>query len=435
MKTKRRTGLWLTVVLLLIFSMLLAVFFEPISAYIKTAVGDREISIFVATDTHLFSRNLISEDNEMYTKNRFVSDGRIQEYDYQLVEALIDEVNREKPEVLVLTGDLTFNGEKDSHLEMARLLSGVGDHTRVLVIPGNHDTYSPTPVSVLNDTMAPTESITSDDFREIYADFGYTGGLFYDEHSLSYIYEIDEGKWALMLDTTFSRYNKDGYSITAGGIETPTYEWLEDKLKYAKENGITVVSFSHHNLLVHNEMFRDGYTMGNGEAMASLFAKYGVKINMSGHLHIQSIKKTERDGETVCDISGVSLLDYGNRYGVLDIYDNCYSYESRSVNFSLGEYDVNQYAFWVFSDRYYFKTLWEYQNAMGYQDGQPATRLLADINAHYFDGNYIEIYKLMLQNPRYVWLIIENTRNYDSSYVKSILDVPPKNQHNIVIDR
>ncbi len=435
MKKKKTAKFLIIFALLLTLSMIVAICYQPLCSYLKIRVGSKEASIFVATDTHLFSKNLMSEDNKIYTKNRFVSDGRIQEYDYELVEALIDLVNLEKPKLLVLTGDLTFNGERDSHLEMARLLSGVGDHTKVLVISGNHDTYSPTPVAVLDDQITPTEGVTGEDFKEIYADFGYTGGLFYDESSLSYIYEIDEGKWALMLDTTFSRYNEDGYSITYGGIEAPTYEWLEEKLAYAKENNITVVSFSHHNLLVHNEMFRDSYTMVNGDEIATLFAKYGVRINMSGHLHIQSIKEKEINGDTVCDISGVSLLDYGNRYGVLELYDSCYSYESRSLNFSVGEVDINEYAFGAFSDKYYYKTLWQYQNPLGYEDGQPATRLLADINAHYFDGNYLEIHRLKLQHPRLIWLIIKNTPNYDNSYVKTILEVPLKNQHGIVIDR
>ena len=163
--------------------------------------GERETTVFIATDMHLFSDNLLSEDNQRYTKDKFVSNGRIQEYDYQLMEALVEQVNAQSPEYLILTGDLTFNGERDSHLEVARLLSGINPDTRVLVIPGNHDVYSINAVSVINDKMEAVDSITAENFREIYADFGYEDALYYDELSLSYIWELDDDKWALMLES------------------------------------------------------------------------------------------------------------------------------------------------------------------------------------------------------------------------------------------
>ena len=46
--------------------------------------GNLEHKIFIATDLHLYSNNLVSPENEKYTKDIFTSDGRIQEYDYQL---------------------------------------------------------------------------------------------------------------------------------------------------------------------------------------------------------------------------------------------------------------------------------------------------------------------------------------------------------------
>ena len=37
--------------------------------------------------------------------------------------------------------------------------------------------------------------------------------------------------------------------------------------------------------------------------------------------------------KTIYDISSGSLLDYGNRIGVLDIYSNYLKYESKKINF------------------------------------------------------------------------------------------------------
>ena len=396
---------------------------------------NKETTVFIATDLHLFSNNLVSENNQVYIKKNFTSDGRVQEYDYALVEALISEVNEKKPDFLILTGDLTFNGERDSHLELSRLLTEI-ESTKVLVIPGNHDMYSQGAVSALNDSTQPTENITAEDFRQIYANYGYTGAYSYDNTTLSYIYEIDDDKWALMLDTTLSRYNEENdYSITGGKLEASTLLWLEKHLAYAKANGISVISFTHHNLLSHNDRFVSNYTLQNSEQIVEIFDKYNVALNFSGHLHIQSIKQASAKNQTIYDICGGSLLDYGNRYGVLDIYENCYQYSSNRIDNLPTCESFDKYSFDVFCNEYYSKTLWNYFGKLGEENGEKAVRLLSEINAYYFDGNYKEIHRLSKKNKDLINLIKENTHNYDSSYVASIIEVEKDNQFSLLIKR
>ena len=392
--------------------------------------GIKEETIFVASDLHLYSENLLGPNNENCTKENMASDGRIQEYDYVLVNALIDEVNEKKPEYLIITGDLSYNGERDSHVELTKMLSKI-DNTKVLVIPGNHDMYSLSAFSALEDKTKRIRSINVDNFREIYSDFGYSEAYSYDKDSLSYIYELSEDKWALMLDTTLAKYNEDiDLNIVAGALEEPSMVWLENNLKYAKENGISVISFSHHNLLVHNELYTTTHTITNYEDILELYAKYDVNLNFSGHLHIQSIEDTVVNEKEIYDIASGSILDYGNRYGVLDIYDNCYSYEAKMLDF--GERD---YSFRVFCDEFYAKSLKRNQTALGEEKGEEATRLLSEINAYYFDGSYEKIHELIDDNKQLIKQIKKNTSDYETSYVKSIMEVENKDQHELVIER
>lgn len=421
---------------IVLLSILLAMLALPMTACGGVKPGKKETTIYIATDIHLFSNNLIGENNQVYLKDKFLSDGRIQEYDYQLVKALVDEVNAEKPEFLILTGDLSFNGERDSHLELVKMLKEVNSNTKVLVIPGNHDVYSLDAVSVKEDKIEAIEGITSEEFREIYSDFGYSGAYSYDENSLSYIYELDDDKWVLMLDTTQSKYNKEnGSAIVGGCVEEATMHWLEEKLRLAKEKGISVISFTHHNLMIHNELFKSRYTLYNYEQVMALYAKYGVSLNFSGHLHVQSIKGAEVDGRQIYDISGGSLLDYGNRYGTLEIYDNCYSYESHMVNAKSYVENLRDYSFDVFCRKYYNKTLWTYQSKLDKEKAEEVTELLSEINTYYFDGDYEQIHKLVKKNKKLIKLIKENTAAYDSSYIKSIIEVPKENQHYLLIER
>ena len=51
---------------------------------------DHQMTIYVATDLHLYSSNLIGKDNQTYTKDVLTTDGRVQQYDYELVNSNVD---------------------------------------------------------------------------------------------------------------------------------------------------------------------------------------------------------------------------------------------------------------------------------------------------------------------------------------------------------
>lgn len=405
-----------------------------ISGCNKVDLGNLETSIYIASDIHLYSNNLIGENNVNCVKEKFTSDGRVQEYDYELVNSLVNEVNKNKPEFLVISGDLSFNGERDSHLELVKLLDKIKD-TKVLVIPGNHDTYSLNSFSCLNDEVTTIDSITSDEFKTIYKDYGYSNAYSYDLESLSYIYEISEDKWLMMLDTNQSKYNEEfGMNIVGGFIFENTYKWMEENLKYAYQNNIEVISVSHHNLLVHNHLFNTSYTLFNNEEIIDLFTKYDVKLNFSGHLHIQSIKDTMKNDKEFYDVSSGSLLDYSNRYGILDIYNNYLKYESKKINFIDTSFDFNEYSYDFFYNKYYNKSI--SLNEYLYLDkAKEITSLLSEINCYYFDGDYVNINKVIKENKSLIRLIKRKTKNYKESYISTIIEVEKENQHSLLVKR
>lgn len=396
---------------------------------------NHELSIYIASDLHLYSNNLLINNSDKYSKDRFTSDGRVQEYDYELVDSLIKEVNDYKPEYLVLTGDLSYNGEKDSLLELKKKLDTINKDTKVLVIPGNHDCYSVNPFYIENDEIKYQHGVTYDEFKEIFSNYGYIDAYSYDEYSLSYIYELDESNWILMLDTNNTEYNYELSSNIIGGfIEEKSLEWIENNLKYASKNNINVISATHHNLLVHSEVFKTSYTINNYESLLNLYLEYGVKLNLSGHLHIQSIASEIKEDKYVYDIASGSLLDYGNRVGVLDIYSNAYDYKSHKIKFIDESFDFNQYSFDVFYNKYYNKSIVRNKNKYD-KNVEEITDLLSKINCYYFDGDYREINKLVEDNKKLIRYIKRNTEDYENSYLESIIEVENKNQHELLIEK
>ena len=66
------------------------------------------------------------------------------EYGWEVMDAFLDDMKEEDPDLLILSGDLTLDGEKASHEELAELLEGLSEAgIEVAVIPGNHDINNP----------------------------------------------------------------------------------------------------------------------------------------------------------------------------------------------------------------------------------------------------------------------------------------------------
>ena len=71
-----------------------------------------------ATDIHYLNPSLV-EQGEPFDNVIANGDGKVVHYSDQLLDAFIDEMIELRPDFLILTGDLTFNGEKESHVTIA----------------------------------------------------------------------------------------------------------------------------------------------------------------------------------------------------------------------------------------------------------------------------------------------------------------------------
>lgn len=386
--------------------------------------GDYLSTIFVATDTHLLASNLVSEDDKIFRKELFTRDGRVQEYDYRYVEKLVEKTNEAKPKALIITGDLTFNGELDSHRELARILSGVNKDTKVLVIPGNHDVFNVNCYSYAGDKREYVSSIDYDEFKEIYKDFGYEGAISYHDKTCSYFYQLDENTVGLCIDTSISYLNYDlDMNIAGGAVLDEFIEWADAELQKITAKGQHVIGFTHHNLYVHNELFTNSYVIGNADKLIALYKKYNVKLNLSGHLHIQSIK--ENDG--IYDIANGSMLTYSNSFGKIDIYEKYYEYNSVLV-----DEETKDYSYDVFVKKYNQSSKARYMSNFGEEEGPKICDFVARCNAYYFGGYYQEVLKIVSQNKKYYNIIANDS---SSKYALSVLNVENKDQRYALIEK
>lgn len=244
-------------------------------------------TLMLATDLHYYSAEL-TDGGAAFEKKIAGDDGKTLWYSDEMVDALLEEALYERPSALILAGDITFYGEKENHLRLAEKLQYVQEQgVQILVIPGNHDINSHNAAFYYGEEAVPAETVSAAEFADIYNPFGYAQAISRDEHSLSYIYGLDENHWAMMLDTC----QYDPVNLVNGRLSPETLEWIREQLDYANDHEIMILPAGHHNLLRESRLYTFDCTIENHADLTWLLQQYQLPVYLSGHLHAQRIKR------------------------------------------------------------------------------------------------------------------------------------------------
>lgn len=259
-------------------------------------------TLMLASDLHYMS-STTHDDGIAFQYLLENDDGKVSQYSDVIVDALVEEAVRSKPSALLLTGDITLNGELENHLKLAEKLRRVQEAgVQVLVIPGNHDIQNQNAATYFGTERKEAEYLKSGEaFYEIYREFGFDQAISRDEDSLSYLYGLDEKHWLLLLDSC----QYEDYNHVNGKIQLGTLTWMEEQLSQAKERGIHVTVAAHHNLLSESRLYTTECTLENHQQVIELLERYEVPLYISGHLHAQRIKKHQREPGTDPDSYGI----------------------------------------------------------------------------------------------------------------------------------
>ena len=280
------------------------------------------LKILIATDIHYLAREL-TDMGSSFTYMVEHGDGKVTHHIWELTEAFTQEVIRERPDLLIISGDMSLNGELLSHQEFAGYLERIEENgIPVAVIPGNHDIHHPGAVRYLGEERLPVEGTGPEQFYQIYRRFGYDEAVSRDPASLSYVYPISDKVWGLMLD---SCQYEDGQNLVGGMLDTETYDWIEDQLDRATEAGVMLLPVSHHNLLDESQIYEEDCTIEHSERLIELLVGWGAPLYLSGHLHVQHYMNSDKslDGETgIYEVVTSSLATPPCQYGVLSFQDD-----------------------------------------------------------------------------------------------------------------
>lgn len=370
---------------------------QVINPKIKTG---KEITFFIATDPHHLSKSTYTE-GEAFEWFLNSGDGKLLTYTDEIIDAFILDIKIRQPDALIIPGDLTCNGERESHLEMVEKLKTIeGLGVPVYVIPGNHDIENPWARQYIGDEMIKIESISKDEFPEMYKSFGYGEAIYRDNNSLSYLAAPSEDVWLLMLDTAKYDRNKVRTAPEMGGEISPdTLEWIKECSKLAEENNAEIIAVMHHSLMDHSEVVNENFTINNSAEVLSVLIDCGIQVTLSGHIHLQDIKSYTKDENMIYDIATSCLVAYPNQYGILEFLpNNGYRYRTDRVNMKryVEENSITDENLIKFKDYtrdfFYRRSYDKYYDSMleisqfSDEEMRAISSTVADLNLKYFAG-------------------------------------------------
>ncbi len=279
------------------------------------------LRVAVVSDIHYTGEGSYRYTGSFRAANDASGTGKQVELLPSLLDAFTAQMLREKPDVLLITGDLSFNGARVSHETLLAKLEPLREAgVAVLVLPGNHDIGS---YALVFPDGEPEEapSVSAEEFAALYDGCGYGGALSRDAGSLSYVFDTQRGVRFILLDTCFR------YGTVYGRVGQETMDWLARELTACRAAGDLPLVAGHHNALVHNPLFAFGYTIDNGGELRELLMRSGVTLYLSGHLHPQSI--AEEDG--FFDVASESFAVYPHRWGLLELEGDSWRYTARET--------------------------------------------------------------------------------------------------------
>ena len=273
----------------------------------------------IASDLHYIAPEL-TDGGPGYQQILKNGDSKFMPYVEEITDAFLDEVLADPPDVVLLTGDLTFNGAEISHRRLAGKLQRLEDAgIPILVLPGNHDVYNENAALYRGGSFERVPFASGESFAEIYRDFGPGEALSADSDSLSYVWQLNEQVWIMMLD--------ENTAHDFCGLSDRSFQWIEAQLQKAREEGRFVLVAGHQNVFQHS-IFRGGYVIQGAQRLQELLRRYGVPLCLSGHLHTQHVQS--EDGLT--EIATSALCSYPCQYAVLTAEDGRLRYGTRRLD-------------------------------------------------------------------------------------------------------
>jgi len=280
--------------------------------------------IMVISDPHVIPQTEIDKqaDFDKYMKTQ----RKMLELSEPIWHALLDTALKYKPDLVLIPGDLTKDGEAASHDTVSaglHRLEAAG--IRTLVIPGNHD-------------------IPGENWETLYS--GTFKDAVKDPNSHSFASEPLPGLTILGID------GSDG-KASIGKLSAATQAWVVEQAKAAVAKGNKIIAMSHWQILEHFDgvgTLEPASRYDKPDEVRDLLMHNGVHVVLTGHFHVSGIT-TYRDitgltNDSLVEITTGSPITYPCPYRWMTLSEDRKSLEitTDSIKFLTGIEDFTPYS-------------------------------------------------------------------------------------------
>lgn len=437
MKTKMHNGSRLLSLLLAV----VLVFTLTVPALAAEKPQDMNLRIAVMSDLHYLSPDMIADTEDF--EHAFNSDRKLLKESSSVLHEMLERVRADKPDILLVSGDLTKDGEQECHAALAKQLQQLQQDIpglKIYVINGNHDirNYNAKNFNTTDGKAVPATRTHPEDFKRIY-DFVYsdptviatfTPAAGNEAGSLSYVARPVEGLTIVAMDTC--RYSKENTSNgtdeheTSGAISADLEKWVIEQTAAAKARGDLVIGLEHHGLVPHFDVeptILPMYLVNGYERIAQEYADAGMSAVFTGHMHAVDIAAmTTKAGNTFYDIETGSALTYPCPIRFVDLRRSTVggetnTYMSVSTKTHIGPINYTDPATGV---AYVIDDLTEYAREFGFSTAMLKT-VAGDFVKSFF-GKYL---------PNDTWPVTKIIENIDK-IIEDVASIPVAEGNNLL---
>lgn len=306
---------------LLLFRTLLAFVMLTGFGVQHTLAADHKI--VVIADPHVMPSSLLTNPSNSDWTTYIGNSRKLIDFSQSLFDEAITEIKAMSPDLVLIVGDLTKDGEKDSHDYVKGKLKELKDAgIQPLVILGNHD-WGTSDAKVYGTTTTAAETYDKSQLKDLYADYGF-GSADYESTTLTYACEPITGLVVIGIDS-----GKDGV------VSATTLDWVKTKAAAAKAAGKQVIAMMHHPLIPHitggeqfvatsHVLYPDKGEAGDGyKTVRNTLADAGVELIFTGHFHTSDIARDWNAAlsKDIYDVNTGSLCSYPCDYRVVTLND------------------------------------------------------------------------------------------------------------------
>ena len=403
---------------------------------------DKKTSFWVISDTHLIADSL-HDDGQAFSQMQKTSQGKDLYYQETALSAFVRMAEEKKPAAIIVTGDVTFNGERVSAERFAEIFKPL-TKTKLLVLPGNHDIYDGWAREFHGKKQYYAGQISPRMWRNIFRT-SYETAVSVDNSSLAYSVQLNPDYLLILADSNdYGNEESSTAPATAGFLGKEQRKWIKEQLQYASQNNLRVIFCMHHNLYAHNPAVNKGYVVDDYRELRKLLAQYNVKLVFSGHIHAQNIMSPQNSCPAT-EVVTTSFCSNDQGYGVVkvspkEISYTCHHFEMKDYLTDKEKQNWTLTHFHDYLENIQLGTISAelmqedlYRNHDDLKSVRQMGRLFGEMNYHFFTGkNHIdfdelqklkksEIYqRLISENPQYELYLqtLYDTSVHDNLHVK-----------------